>query len=798
MAALAALAVFAITAVITALVDAGHDANIRAAVTARADTLARDMSDIVARESAAVETLAAFVELSHYEPDRLREDFPIFAEALMDQGPHIRSVQLAPNSILEYVYPLSGNEAALNLDLMADPERRALLERATVSGETTIQGPVQLVQGGNGLIVRRPTYAPDGTFWGFTAIALDWDLMAEKGRFFDREGLLVGLRRSGSDTVLDGDSGAFESGSVIRNLHVGATDTQWEIGVVPTGGWVDPQPAAWVLWAAGALVAAGSAALAFIIAREPQVLRSERQRAIEERRIVEARYEAAFEHAAVGIAIAERDGSIVQSNAAFRRIVEADEAEVVAHRLVDFIHPDHRESHGRRMGGLRASGESFEHETRFGGERSHRWGRMRVAAAPGVDGERAVFVAVVEDTTERRRWEIALAASEERFRTLFESAPVAIQREDYSGALAFAAELAPDSESLRRHLEQHPENLAELLSMVPITDANPTARSLQQHLGRFSCPTTLGDRLTAPAIPTYIDTIVALSEGEETAELAVTTVGADGEPMYLVLQWRVPVVNGALDHSAVLVSMSDVTRLRRTEQQLEELLASKDRFLASVAHELRTPLTAVVGFAQEMVHDREQLSPEDQREFTELIAYHGAEMAHLIEDLLVLARVDIGEVRVEPARIDLVDVVDETLRTLPGLAIEVSTPDGSVPAFADAARVRQIVRNLGTNAVRYGGDEIGVAVRRRERHAILEVSDNGPELDPKEARRIFEPYERRHHSASQPGSIGLGLTVSRSLARLHGGDLVLVREDDRNVFRASFPLFSEPASISVA
>jgi signal transduction histidine kinase len=70
---------------------------------------------------------------------------------------------------------------------------------------------------------------------------------------------------------------------------------------------------------------------------------------------------------------------------------------------------------------------------------------------------------------------------------------------------------------------------------------------------------------------------------------------------------------------------------------------------------------------------------------------------------------------------------------------------------------------------------------------MVDVADDGPELDAGEARRIFEPYQRQRGTSSQPGSIGLGLTVSRSLARLHGGEVVLVREGGWNVFRASFP-----------
>jgi signal transduction histidine kinase len=230
-----------------------------------------------------------------------------------------------------------------------------------------------------------------------------------------------------------------------------------------------------------------------------------------------------------------------------------------------------------------------------------------------------------------------------------------------------------------------------------------------------------------------------------------------------------------------------VTRLRVTERRLADLLESKDRFLASVAHELRTPLTAVVGFANELQID-DALTPAERREFVDLIAFHGTEMAHIIEDLLVWARGDIGEVRVSPQTIDLNTTVHQTLRLLPGVDFPVREPDGTVEAVADPARMRQIVRNLATNAVRYGGDAVEVVVRRQNGSAVVEVSDNGPRLAPEDMGRIFEPYGRADGSVIGPGSIGLGLTVSRTLARLQGGDLVFLRDGSRNVFRVTVPV----------
>ena len=224
--------------------------------------------------------------------------------------------------------------------------------------------------------------------------------------------------------------------------------------------------------------------------------------------------------------------------------------------------------------------------------------------------------------------------------------------------------------------------------------------------------------------------------------------------------------------------MSDLVEAKRG---LQELLASKDRFLASVAHELRTPLTSIVGFAHEL-KDSESLSPAEQAEFVGLIAQNSVELAHLIEDILVVARAEIGEVNIEPQTVDLGDEVAVVLRLL-SQGMSVHLPERPVLAHADPARVRQILRNLVSNACRYGGEDVSITLGTAADSVFVDVSDNGPEIAAADVNLIFEPYQKPSESPSLPGSIGLGLPVSRALAQAQGGDVTLRRESGRNVFR---------------
>jgi len=210
-------------------------------------------------------------------------------------------------------------------------------------------------------------------------------------------------------------------------------------------------------------------------------------------------------------------------------------------------------------------------------------------------------------------------------------------------------------------------------------------------------------------------------------------------------------------------------------ERLVALMQSKDDLLAAVSHELRTPLTAVLGLAQEL-QSATGLGPEEREQLLGLIVEQSREMAHLVEDLLVASRMETGQLKTAAERISLAEQVAQTLRGLPpppGRTVEPAT--GDALAWADGLRVRQILRNLLTNAFRYGGNHIRIGVEQHGATVALVVDDDGIGIPAHEEERIFQPYERAHQSPGKPGSLGLGLSVSRRLARLMGGDLTYRR-----------------------
>jgi signal transduction histidine kinase len=202
-------------------------------------------------------------------------------------------------------------------------------------------------------------------------------------------------------------------------------------------------------------------------------------------------------------------------------------------------------------------------------------------------------------------------------------------------------------------------------------------------------------------------------------------------------------------------------------------------FTADAAHELRTPLTTLVGEA-ELALRRERSEPELRRTI-EIVLSEGRRLAVLVEHLLQLARADAaGPLPRTGETVDLGPLVRRTVERLP-------PPEAEAPAVqvheaqparvhGDAALLEQLVTNLVDNALRHGGRPVQVTIGRQGDRARLEVSDQGPGIAPQLEPVLFERFTRGDAARSGSGH-GLGLSIARALAELHGGTLTHARRE---------------------
>lgn len=382
--------------------------------------------------------------------------------------------------------------------------------------------------------------------------------------------------------------------------------------------------------------------------------------------------------------------------------------------------------------------------------------RIRMATVRDSDGRAEYLEGVIEDITEAHRAREQLALSEARFRTAFEQSPfpMILMTPDIEGIAVNAA--ATDM------LQISEEEFLTLPRPALMTDDDLDQAKTQ------IAELHSGERDTYSA-----KRKLELPNNE--TKWVMVTVSAIRRP------------DGSL-HS-LINQIVDITDQQKVQEQLEALVDSKQDLIRSVSHELRTPLTSVVGLASELSSEWERFSEDERRELTDLISSQSLDMAELVDDLLASARSEVGPLSIDPIGLDLAREVASVAQTWDeqGILNKVE-PDEPVLSYADPYRVRQILRNLITNAVKYGASPITLEVRKVGDTGEVSVRDMGEGIPEWQHQMIFDPYFRAHSSDAPPGSIGLGLAVSRDLARLMGGDLRYQVTGGTSEFVLSLPL----------
>ncbi len=226
---------------------------------------------------------------------------------------------------------------------------------------------------------------------------------------------------------------------------------------------------------------------------------------------------------------------------------------------------------------------------------------------------------------------------------------------------------------------------------------------------------------------------------------------------------------------ALAITRHGRQREREVMRLSEEAHHIKDDFVAMVSHELRTPLTSIAGFADTLVDSWKDLPEAEVDEFLGIINRQSVYLGDLVEDVLVIPRLEADRLRFHPELFDLGDLIEDVAKMVfPNGGKKsslVSLPDG-VRVRADRRRVQQVIRNLMENARKYGGDQIMVEGFVMGDQYLIVISDNGPGVPDEETQRMFENFEQLSKGDTREATgIGLGLPIARRLARAMGGEV---------------------------
>lgn len=284
---------------------------------------------------------------------------------------------------------------------------------------------------------------------------------------------------------------------------------------------------------------------------------------------------------------------------------------------------------------------------------------------------------------------------------------------------------------------------------------------------------------------TDIDRAV-LATGQRSVEELTRHFPAAGERH--LRTFKIPLMIDAGRDHALLTIMVDITKEKEVQQELRAALAlaedanqAKTQFLATMSHELRTPLNAIIGFS-DILHQQYFGPPGagKYREYAKDIHSSATYLLSLVEDLLDISAIEAGASHQEPEETSLKELATECTEAARNrayekdLAITLDIPDDIPPVWADGRAIKQIFFNLLVNAIKFTPPSGAITVRAVRAEGMVEVSvaDTGPGIPPELVDRLLEPFtKRRQNPFTTDKGWGLGLSITRSLVELQGGQI---------------------------
>jgi len=360
---------------------------------------------------------------------------------------------------------------------------------------------------------------------------------------------------------------------------------------------------------------------------------------------------------------------------------------------------------------------------------------------------------LLREAAERQHAESALRASEERFRNIFDHAPIGIVYADLQG-----------------HLR----------------DANPRLREMIGYAGQALSDRSLAELTHPDERGEDAEGLARLLGGElQEFERNSRLLHRNGQTLSVRMNWSVLRDPDGLPQRLVAVVEDITEQLRRQDaergrQAAESANLAKSEFLSRMSHELRTPLNAMLGFAQLLDLDTKPPLVPHQRAWAGQILQAGWHLLEMINDTLDLSRIDAGMLRMSLMPVPLQALVDQCVGMLEPAAarrdihLQVVLHDPSLRVLGDETRLKQVLTNLLSNAVKYNVPGGRVVVHSQPVGAdsvALRVLDTGLGLSEAQMANLFQPFNRLGREQGDIEGTGIGLVISRRLAELMGGAL---------------------------
>ena len=524
----------------------------------------------------------------------------------------------------------------------------------------------------------------------------------------------------------------------------------------------------------------------------------------------EEEFRSLFDMSAIGMAQVSRDYKFLRVNHKLCQMLGYSEQELLRLTFLDATYPDDREVSAAQASACFA-GEMVESNfekryVRKDGEVI--WALVNWTLIPEAEGRPLRTVTSIQDITERKRAE----AEREQLARELAACAEAEQTEEKIRRLQAVIDVALAHHTLDDLLHEMLVLIQELLEtdydaiLLSTEDQQSLVVSstigLDEGIGiRIPVGRGVAGSIAASRAPLIVEDLSAVEVVNPVLRrMAHSLIGAP-----LIVESRligvihadtararrfteddVRLLQLAADRIALAIEQRRLYEVeRQARRQAEEANRSKDEFLAVVSHELRTPLNAILGYAR-LLRRRPQ-DPQGVEHAAEVIERNGMAQSRLIEDLLDTAGIITGNLRLEIGPVDLVSVIEEAVQTIrpaadaKGISLQAELPPEVGQITGDPIRLRQVVWNLVSNAVKFTpqGGRVEVRMERIDPHICITVSDTGKGIKAEFLPDIFERFRQADGSITRRhGGLGLGLSLVKYLVELHGGTIDVASEGE--------------------
>ena len=500
------------------------------------------------------------------------QNFDEIGKKLLQSNSIVSCVQLVPNGVIKYVYPIKGNEAAINLDILGSKNLQEEAKKSIETQKIYFAGPLKLKQGGIGIVGRLPVYNGN-KFWGFSAVVIKLETLLnfQEIKLLDKSKYEFHLSKKNS---ISGKEEFFLpskvdlSKSYFKNYPM--PDSDWKLYLIAKKPYAIYNEMI-IRFFLGLLVSIVLGLLTSRLLKKPEELKKLLKK--QEAKLLrnEMKFKSIFEQASVGIIIVDaKSGDLIQANQKFCDMLDYTFDDIKEKSFVDFTHPDDLKNsmqHFKKLG----EGKIKEYiaEKRYITKAGNPiWVHLNVSPLWESNNKPSSNIAIIKDITSKKEAQTLIETSEKRFRSIFENSPLPLWEEDFSGVKKHLAQLDllnKTPETVYAFFDEHPEEVYKCISLVKIIDVNYECIKLHKIKDKTLFLENLEKFIDLESYDAVKKQLVAISQNVKQFSIESRIKNLEGEYRDINLRWNV-IEDYEDSLQRVILSTEDITERKASEK----------------------------------------------------------------------------------------------------------------------------------------------------------------------------------------------------------------------------------------